>query len=35
LGAPAISGQNALIEALAKDATAAKNTITPKPPRQD
>lgn len=32
--APAISGQDALIEALAKNATAAKNTITAKPPHQ-
>lgn len=35
LPARAISSQDTVIEALAKNATAAKNAITPKPPRQD
>lgn len=34
LRAPAIPGQNVLIKALAKNATAAKNAITPKPTGQ-
>jgi len=35
LRAPAIPAQDTVIETLAKNATAAKYTITPKPTRQD
>ncbi len=35
LRAPAIPAQDAVIETLAKNAMAAKNTITPKPTCQD
>ncbi len=35
LRAPAIPGQDAVIKPLAKDATAAKNTITPETTRED
>ena len=35
LRAPTIAGQDPVIELLAEYATAAENTIAPKPPRQD